>query len=146
MDQGHPGSVARPPERRDATRVAAAVVWQQGRLLLTQRPPGDALGLQWEFPGGKIEPGEAPGEALIRELREELGVNATPLRVLAVDTHAYGHGLEVEITFIECILDSLEFTPGPAAHAVRWVAPAEIALGEVLAGDREFLRGLMARS
>jgi 8-oxo-dGTP pyrophosphatase MutT (NUDIX family) len=122
----HPGTGTR---RR--VRVAAAVVRHGGRLLLTQRPPGGPLGLQWELPGGKIEDGESPEHALVRELREELGV--------------YAHGLEVEIVFVRCELDSLEFTPSPAVHAVRWADPAEIDLREVLAADREFLRSLGAR-
>src|SRR5262249_31818007 len=81
-------------------RVAAAVVWHEGRLLLTQRPPGGPLGLQWEMPGGKIEPGETPEHALVREISEELGVRATPWEVLGVESHDYPHGLEVEIVFL----------------------------------------------
>ena len=125
-------------------RVVAAVVWQEGRLLLTQRPPGGPLGLRWEFPGGKIEGEETPGQALAREISEELGVRAHPGRVLAVHSHGYAHGLDVEITFIQCTLDSLQFRPSPAAHAVRWVRPGDVALEEVLEGDHAFLRGLGA--
>jgi len=125
-------------------RVVAAVVWHQGRLLLTQRPPGGPLGLQWEFPGGKIEPGETPGQALAREVTEELGVTGTPIRTLAVHAHAYPHGLEVEITFLECMLDSVAFRPSAAVHAVRWSAPGEVAIEEVLEADRPFLRELLA--
>ena len=125
-------------------RVAAAVVWRDGKLLLTQRPPGATLGLQWEMPGGKIEEGETAGEALAREVREELGVGATPCEVLGVSAHDYPHGLAVEIVFVRCTLDSYDFTPSPAAHAVRWEAPASIDLDHVLAGDREFLKRLGA--
>ena len=125
-------------------RVVAAVVWREGRLLLTQRPPGDALALQWELPGGKIEPGESAEHALIREIREELGVVATPGEVLEVDTHDYPHGLEVEVVFMRCALDRLEFTPSPAVHAVQWAAPETLDLTTVLAGDRDFLRSLGA--
>jgi mutator protein MutT len=123
-------------------RVAAAVVFRDGAVLLTQRPPGDPLALQWELPGGKIEPGETPEHALVREIREELGVGATPLEVLEVDTHDYPHGLEVEVVFVRCTLDSTAFTPSSAVHAVRWVPPAAIDLAGVLAGDREFLKSL----
>jgi len=129
-------------ERR--IRVAAAVVVRDGRLLLTQRPPGDPLALQWELPGGKIEPGETPEHALVREIREELGVGATPGEVLEVDTHDYPHGLEVEVVFVRCTLETLAFTPSHAVHAVRWVAPEAIDLNEVLAGDRGFLTRLGA--
>ena len=125
-------------------RVVAAVVFQNDALLLTQRSPGDALALQWELPGGKIEPGETPEHALVREIREELGVGATTLEVLEVDTHDYPHGLEVEVVFVRCALDSMAFTPSAAVHAVRWVPPAAIDLSTVLAGDREFLKSLGA--
>ena len=132
------------PRRR--LRVAAAVVWDGDRLLLTQRPPGGAHALQWELPGGKIEPGESPEQALTRELREELGVAARALAVLEVARHEYPDGLAVEVTFIRCALESHAFVPSHAVHAARWVEPAAIALGEVLAADRDFLTHLGARS
>lgn len=127
-------------------RVAAAVVWHEGRLLLTQRPPGGPLGLMWELPGGKIEPGETPEHALVREIREELGVRATPWEVLGVESHDYPHGLEVEIVFVRCQLESLAFTPSRAVHAVRWAPLESLELDSVLAGDRDFLEGLGAGS
>ena len=132
-------------QTRRRVRVVAAVVWDGPRLLLTQRPPGGPLGLQWEFPGGKIEPGETPEAALVREVREELGVAARAIEVLAVDSHDYAHGLEVEITFIRSELDSLEFRASPAVHAARWMEPAQVRLAEVLQADRPFLRRLGAR-
>ena len=126
-------------------RVAAAVVWREGRLLLTQRPPGGPLGLHWELPGGKIEAGESPEHALVREIREELGVHATAHEVIEVDTHDYPHGLEVEVSFVRCELDTFEFTPSEAVQAVRWLTPESIDLDTVLAGDREFLTSLRSR-
>lgn len=121
------------------------MVWRDGRVLFTQRPPGGPIGLQWEMPGGKVEPGETPEHALIREIREELGVTARPLRVLEVDTHDYPHGLEVEITFIHCEVDSHEFQHGPGIHDVRWWNLDEVDLSQVLAGDRGFLSELRER-
>ena len=55
--------------------VAVALVDTDGRVLIAQRPPGKSLAGLWEFPGGKVDPGETPEAALIRELREELGVD-----------------------------------------------------------------------
>jgi len=135
-------SAPQAPAEPVRVRVAAAVVWSDGRLLLTQRPPGGPLGLQWEFPGGKIEPGETPEHALVREVREELGVGSRAGRTLAVERHSYPHGLEVEIAFVECVLDAWAFTPSAAVHAFRWVIPAEVDLDEVLEADRDFLRSL----
>src|SRR5262249_44335154 len=111
-------------------------------ILLTQRPPGGALGLQWEFPGGKIEPGESVEGALVREIREELGVDARAGEVMLVHRHRYAHGLEVELTFVACTLASHAFTPSPAVHAWRWVRPAEVVLTEILEADRDFVRSL----
>ena len=71
--------------------VAVALVDVDNRVLIAQRPPGKALAGLWEFPGGKIEPGERPEAALIRELREELGieVQAACLAPLTFASHAY---------------------------------------------------------
>jgi 8-oxo-dGTP diphosphatase len=71
--------------------VAAALIDADGRVLIAQRPEGKALAGLWEFPGGKIEPGERPEQALIRELHEELGidVNAACLAPFVFTSHAY---------------------------------------------------------
>jgi mutator protein MutT len=125
-------------------RVAAAVIRQGGRVLLTRRPPGGPLGLQWEFPGGKIERGETVQQALKREIREELGVEARPLEVLEVARHDYPLGPSVEVHFVRCEIATTAFEAGPGVHAVRWVAPAEVDADEVLAADRDFLARLPA--
>lgn len=146
-----PTSLERSASAREASapaarvRVVAAVVWRDGLLLMTQRPPGGPLGLQWEFPGGKIEPGETPEGALAREVQEELRVAARPGETLAVDTHAYPAGPSVEIVFIACELDSFDLQRGPGIHDIRWQRIEEIDLGRVLAGDRPFLERLGAR-
>jgi 8-oxo-dGTP diphosphatase len=69
--------------------VAAAIVIEGGRVLLTQRKAGSHLAGAWEFPGGKVEPGEDPREALRRELGEELGIVATVGEIVDVTFHRY---------------------------------------------------------
>ncbi len=125
-------------------RVAAAVVWDGELLLMTQRAAGGALGLMWEFPGGKIEREETPEQAIVREVREELGVLATPLERLHSVAHDYAHGTRVEILFVLCTLDSYTFTLSDEVNAARWLPPAEIDLARVLEADRDFLRSLGA--
>ncbi len=125
-------------------RVAAAVVWRDGRLLLTRRPPGGPLGGLWEFPGGKLEPGESPEAALVRELREELGVEAVPGGEIAVERHDYPHGLAVELHFIRCELRSFDLAPGPGVEEAGWFEPARVDPDQVLEADRGFLARLAA--
>lgn len=132
------------PGTRRRVRVVAAVVRDGDRILLTQRPPGGPLGLQWEFPGGKIEPGESPEHAMVREVREELGVESTALETMAVHAHDYEH-VAVEITFLAATLASHTFARSDAVHAWRWMRPVDVALDEVLEADRDFLRALGAR-
>jgi 8-oxo-dGTP diphosphatase len=69
--------------------VAAAIIVENGRVLLTQRKAGTHLEGAWELPGGKVEAGEDPREALVRELREELGIEATVGDVVDVTFHRY---------------------------------------------------------
>lgn len=70
---------------------AVALIDAEGRVLLAQRPPGKSLAGLWEFPGGKVEPGETPEVALIRELQEELGIDtwASCLAPLTFASHSY---------------------------------------------------------
>jgi 8-oxo-dGTP diphosphatase len=125
--------------------VAAAVVWNEGRVLMTQRPPGGAHPLLWEFPGGKIESGETAERALVREIQEELGVEATTFERMAVCRHEYAGGPSVEIVFVRCTLHSHAFQRSAAVHALRWSHPDQIDLAGVLAGDHEFLKLLRSR-
>ncbi len=71
--------------------AAVALIDTDGRVLLAQRPPGKTMAGLWEFPGGKVEPGETPETALIRELQEELGIDthASCLAPLTFASHAY---------------------------------------------------------
>ena len=82
--------------------VAAAVIFEGDRVLLTQRKAGAHLEGAWEFPGGKVEPGEDPRDALVRELREELGIEATVGEIVDVTFHRYEDaGKSVLLLFFE---------------------------------------------
>lgn len=104
--------------------VAAAVIWQDGRLLITQRRPGTHLGGFWEFPGGKREPGEGLEECLQRELREELGIEVgvgEPVETISHDYETY----QVCLYFFKCTLK--EGVPRPlGCQDLRWVTPADL--------------------
>jgi len=73
-------------------QVTAAVIIENGRMLLTRRPPGDPLAGMWELPGGKIEPGETPQECVERELLEELEMTCRAGHIIAQTTYDYEHG------------------------------------------------------
>jgi 8-oxo-dGTP diphosphatase len=98
--------------------VAAGIVIEGGRVLLTQRKTGAHLAGMWEFPGGKVEPGEDPKEALRRELVEELGIDVTVGDVVDVTFHRYDDAEKaVLLLFYEAAR-----TPGSAAPSARDVA------------------------
>jgi 8-oxo-dGTP diphosphatase len=108
------------------TIVSAAVVIRAGRVLLTQRKTGTHLAGAWEFPGGKVEPGEDPRDALARELREEIGVAATVGSIVEVTFHRYPTK-DVLLLFYEAAL--APGSPEPEAldvAAVRWAEAGEL--------------------
>lgn len=105
--------------RHAAIPVVAAVVARGERVLLCQRHDGEHLPLLWEFPGGKIDPGETPEEALARELREELGVAARVGAQVADILHQYPEKT-VHLRFYRA---HIEGEPVPHVHrAIEWVA------------------------
>ena len=106
--------------------VCAVIEDGSGRVLVAQRPAHKHLALKWEFPGGKVEPGESPEAALHRELREELGCEVAALRALPRSTHDYGSVVIEMIPFV-CRLASDSAAPLAHEHvALRWVAKREL--------------------
>jgi 8-oxo-dGTP diphosphatase len=115
------------------TIVAAAVVIESGRVLLTQRAEGQHLEGLWEFPGGKIEDGESPEEALVRECREECGIGIQVGQILDVTFHRYPEK-DVLLLFYRCSLMSGEVRHLQIAdHA--WVEPKELGRYELPPAD-----------
>lgn len=106
--------------------VAVALVDADGRILLQQRPPGKSLAGLWEFPGGKIEPGETPEAALIRELAEELGISVSTA-CLAPATFASAPLGDRHLLLLLFVCRKWEGTPcAIEASALTWVRPVQM--------------------
>lgn len=106
-------------------RVVAAVIEQDGQFLLSRRKEDGARAGLWEFPGGKIEPGESEGEALVRELREELDVEATVGAFVERLGHQYPE-LFVELILYRCTVPSDAVPRALSAAEVAWVPRARL--------------------
>lgn len=106
--------------------VACALVDADGRVLIAQRPQGKQLAGLWEFPGGKLEHGESPEDALVRELREELGIETKVacLAPLTFASHAY-ESFHLLMPLFVC--RRFEGTPVALEHqAIKWVKPVKL--------------------
>ena len=109
---------------RRKIRVVGAMIEQDGCYLITQRSPRASLPLLWEFPGGRVEPGETDEGALARELREEMGIGVVVGdRVIHVE-HAY-EGYDIDFCVYRCRLASGE-VQHTRIHDHRWVRPDEL--------------------
>jgi 8-oxo-dGTP diphosphatase len=123
--------------------VTAAVVERDGSFLIARRQQGVHLEGYWEFPGGKCAPGESLAACMVRELREELDVDADPGEEIFATTHAYSDR-SVELHFLKC---ELRGTPTPqVGQELRWVAREELAALQFPPADAELIRMLTART
>ena len=110
--------------KRDITQVVAALIWQEDRFLICQRPAHKARGLLYEFVGGKVEPGETKQQALIRECREELAVTVAVQDIFMQVLHEYPD-ITVELTLFNATI--AEGVPQMLEHAdIRWITPQQI--------------------
>jgi 8-oxo-dGTP diphosphatase len=129
--------------------VVAAILVEQGRVLVTQRPEGKHLAGAWEFPGGKVEPGEEPRCALERELAEELGIATTVGDIVDVTFHRYP-GKDVLLLFYAT--RRLPSSPQPEARevaAIAWRAAGELQAADFPPADAKILgkvRGLLSQA
>jgi 8-oxo-dGTP diphosphatase len=106
--------------------VCAVIEDGAGRLLVAQRPAHKHLGLKWEFAGGKVEPGEAPEAALVREIKEEFGCDIILLRALPRFTHDYETVVIEMIPFV-CAVTATSLPPQAHEHvAICWVTREEL--------------------
>jgi 8-oxo-dGTP diphosphatase len=122
-------------------RVVAAVIRRDGRILVTRRHGHAERGGQWEFPGGKVEPGESESEALVREIREELACDVSVGALLARTNHRYPD-LEVELGFYECALRAGQEPRLVGAAAMEWAEASRLAQYDFCEADRPVLGDL----
>lgn len=123
-------------------QVAAALVFRDGLLLITQRRQGDHLGGLWEFPGGKVEPGESFAECLARELQEECGLEILVGEEIEDIVHAYPEKT-VRLKFFRCDWQAGEARPLGCA-ALAWVRRDQLAEYRFPAADARLIDRLTA--
>lgn len=120
------------------TEVVAALIWNQDKFMICQRPANKARGLLWEFVGGKVEPGETFAEALIRECREELDITVDVGEIYLQVLHEYPD-ISIRLTLFHCTIAS--GTPKLLEHAdMTWISPAQIPQYDFCPADEDILR------
>ena len=123
-------------------RVVAALIVQDGRIFATQRGYG-AMKDGWEFPGGKIEPGETPQEALAREIREELDAQVAVGNLFETVEYDYPQ-FHLSMACYFCTIESGKLVL-KEHEAAKWLAPEELESVDWLPADRELVRHLLHR-
>ena len=129
--------------RRTRKHVVAGILLRKDEILCCQRTEHQALPLKWEFPGGKIESGETPQQALRRELQEELGIDAEIGQQIAAVDHTYVNGNSVQLQFfkVEGFQRELE---NRIFRDIRWVNRKDLLQLDFLDADRDIVRRLAA--
>ena len=123
------------------TTVVAAVIERDGQVLIGQRKGGEWHAFKWEFPGGKVEPGETPDAAIRRELEEELGIRAAAGPTIAEYEYTYPGRSPIRLMFYSV----LEFEGEPENRAfeeIRWEKRELLPTYDFLEGDVDFVRAL----
>jgi 8-oxo-dGTP diphosphatase len=122
--------------------VACAIIEENGKVLATQRSTAMSMPLKWEFPGGKIEPGESPEDCLRRELIEELGISVDVVLPLLPHTHEY-KTLTVTLYPVVCNISSGEIVLHEHA-ALEWLRPKELATLDWAEADLPVIKSYLA--
>ena len=119
-------------------QVVAAIIEHDGKILVGQRTPAQSHPLQWEFPGGKVESGETPAQALARELEEELALRGATSTEITRYEFAYPGKNPIELIFLR--VTSFQGEPRNLIyHQMCWQPKLSLAELDFLEGDREFL-------
>lgn len=127
--------------------VVAGLIARNSKLLVCQRRRDDTYALQWEFPGGKVEPGESLPQALARELQEELGITATIGKELFRTKHRYRDSrTELVLIFFEATVDEAAPLQNLVFEQFEWANPAELSHYNFLQADKEFVSLLASQS
>lgn len=122
------------------TEVVAALIWQGERFMICQRPAHKARGMMWEFVGGKVEPGESKGQALVRECREELAVEVAVGDIFLEVTHTYPD-ITVHLTLFHASI--VQGVPQKLEHNdIRYITADEIPQYEFCPADEVILQKL----
>lgn len=125
------------------TDVVAALIWDQDKFMICQRPAHKARGLLWEFVGGKTEPGETPEEALVRECREELDITVAVGDVFTQVIHECPD-IHIRLTLFNCTI--AQGTPRLLEHNdLKWITPVQIPEFEFCPADRDILAMIRER-
>ncbi len=119
-------------------RVVAALILHDAKLLICQRTKHQPMPLKWEFPGGKIEPGEQPIDAMQRELEEELGIRAQVGPEVARFRHNYRNGAQVELIFFAVLAYEGEIE-NRIFRDVRWVERQRLPDYDFLEADQALI-------
>lgn len=124
--------------------VTAAVIFDGEKVLITRRPEDKLHPGLWEFPGGKVDSGESPSEALCREIREELAVEVQILEIFEVVFHRYDWGPVLILAYSCRLLSKAIQDIGVAEH--RWIHPRELLDFSILPADQPIINRLIEQS
>jgi len=126
-------------------QVVAAIVERQGRILIGQRQPSQSHPLKWEFPGGKVEPGETPEQALKRELSEELGLEVVACEEITRYVYKYPGKNSIELIFFR-VTESNSEPRNRIFREMRWERREALKHFDFVEGDTQFIRSLVRQA